>query len=132
MPDGPVTAATPVRVITPGTHAGITETASGARPSARKTVRPAGGGSLAGRADRKTAPAGNVATLRPNSATYLRCGGCGTSSVFIQSERRYGQEVRDFLDQHDLCGGAVEISAAQQSASQSADHSPLASGPAAS
>jgi hypothetical protein len=35
------------------------------------------------------------------------------ANAFTQSERRYGQLVRDFLDRHDDCGGAVAISAAR-------------------
>jgi hypothetical protein len=57
-----------------------------------------------------------VAVHRPHAATYLRCGGCGAANAFTQSERRYGQLVHDFLDQHGDCGGAVAISAAQQPA----------------
>ena len=61
----------------------------------------------------------------PRGATSLRCGGCGKSDVLIQGEPSYGQMVRDFLDQHDQCGGAVDISAARPPADQAADHLPL-------
>lgn len=94
---------------------------------AHKTARPAGGGSPALRAARSvgpapvTGPAASVRTAMQNrsgSATYLRCGGCGTATVFIQHERRYGRLVHDFLDQHDQCGNAVEISAVWQPAGE--------------
>ena len=68
------------------------------------------------RLDRGAVPAQRVPVHRPHAATYLRCGGCGAANVFTQSERRYGQLVHDFLDQHDVCGGAVAISAAPQPA----------------
>lgn len=56
------------------------------------------------RPDRGAIPAQRVAVHPPHAAT------------FTQSERRYGQLVHDFLDQHDDCGGAVAISAARQPA----------------
>ncbi len=68
------------------------------------------------RPDRGTIPAQRVAVRPPHLVTYLRCGGCGAANAFTQSERRYGQLVHDFLDQHDDCGGAVAISAARQPA----------------
>ncbi len=92
----------------------ISTTHAGPRPPARKTARSTGGGSPTGRADHGAAPARTAVARRPSGATFLRCGGCGESNVFIQSERRYGQMVRDFLDQHDQCGSAVEISIAQR------------------
>jgi len=110
----------------------ISRTRTWPRPPARPTGRPAGGGSPHGRADRKVTPARSAVIRQPDGATYLRCGGCAASSVFIQSERRYGHMVRDFLDQHDHCGGAVEISAAQRSVGQSADRPLVASGLAGS
>ncbi len=66
--------------------------------------------------DPRAIPAQRVAVHRPRAITYLHCGGCGGANAFTQSERRYGQLVRDFLDQHDDCGGAVAISAARQPA----------------
>ena len=68
------------------------------------------------RLDRGAVPAQRVAVHRPHAATHLRCGGCGAANAFTQSERRYGQLVHDFLDQHDDCGDAVAISAARQHA----------------
>jgi hypothetical protein len=68
------------------------------------------------RLDRGAVPAQRVAVHQPYAATYLRCGGCGAANAFTQSERRYGQFVHDFLDQHDDCGGAAAISAARQPA----------------
>ena len=68
------------------------------------------------RLDRGAVPARRVAAHRPHAATHLRCGGCGAANAFTQSERRYGQSVHDFLDQHGDCGGAVAISAARQPA----------------
>jgi len=68
------------------------------------------------RLDGGAVPAQRAAVHRPHTATYLRCGGCGAASAFTQSERRYGQLVHDFLDQHGDCSGAVAISAAQQPA----------------
>ena len=64
--------------------------------------------------DPRAVPAQRVAVRRLHAVTYLHCGGCGAADAFTQSERRYGQLVHDFLDQHDDCGGAVAISAAQQ------------------
>lgn len=46
-------------------------------------------------------------------ATSFRCGGCGAAALFVQRERRYGRLARDFFDQHERCGGAMEISAAR-------------------
>jgi hypothetical protein len=47
-------------------------------------------------------------------ATFFRCGGCGAGAVFMQRERQYGRLVQGFFDRHERCGGAVDISAAQQ------------------
>jgi hypothetical protein len=49
-------------------------------------------------------------------ATYLRCGGCGATAVFVQRERCYGRLVHGFLDRHGACGNAVEITATRPSA----------------
>jgi hypothetical protein len=68
-----------------------------------------------------SAPAGGALTTDQDRAgvthnqagsTFFRCGGCGTIAVFVQCERRYGRLVQGFFDQHERCGGAVDISAA--------------------
>jgi hypothetical protein len=46
-------------------------------------------------------------------ATVFRCRGCGAAAVFVQRGRRYGRLVQGFFDQHERCGGAVDISAAR-------------------
>jgi hypothetical protein len=53
----------------------------------------------------------------PANATYLRCDGCGVSAVFEQDEHGYGGLVHSFLDQHDECGNAVQITRAEASRS---------------
>jgi hypothetical protein len=42
-------------------------------------------------------------------ATQLRCGGCQAHALYAQDEPCYGQFVRVFLGQHELCGNAVKI-----------------------
>jgi hypothetical protein len=42
----------------------------------------------------------------------MRCGGCGAAAQFAHGERQYGRLVHDFLDQHEHCGNAIEITAA--------------------
>ena len=68
-----------------------------------------------------TAPPGP----RP-SATYLRCGGCGAAAVYAQSEPGYGRLVHGFLDWHEQCGNAVEISAALHPAAEGSGRDALA------
>ena len=41
--------------------------------------------------------------------TQLRCGGCHAHALYAQDEPCYGQFVRVFLGQHELCGNAVKI-----------------------
>jgi hypothetical protein len=41
--------------------------------------------------------------------TQLRCGGCHAHALYAQDEPCYGQLVRAFLGQHELCGNAVKI-----------------------
>jgi hypothetical protein len=60
------------------------------------------------------------ASIREEEATYLRCGGCGTSAVFGQHEPHYGELVHEFLDRHEPCGGAVEITRAARGGSRGA------------
>jgi hypothetical protein len=38
--------------------------------------------------------------------------GCHARAVFTQSGQCYGRLVRDFLDGHEGCGGAVKITSA--------------------
>lgn len=42
--------------------------------------------------------------------TYFRCGGCAVTAMFAQREPRYGWFVHGFLELHEACGNAVEIS----------------------
>lgn len=67
-------------------------------------------------------PAGSALTTGRNqggvtqnrgASTCFRCGGCGATTVFVQHERQYGRLVHGFFDQHERCGGAVEISPAR-------------------
>lgn len=41
--------------------------------------------------------------------TQLRCGGCRAHARYAQDEPCYGQLVRAFLGQHEVCGNAVKI-----------------------
>jgi hypothetical protein len=41
--------------------------------------------------------------------TQLRCGGCQAHARYTQDDPCYGQFVRVFLGQHELCGNAVKI-----------------------
>lgn len=50
--------------------------------------------------------AGGVLTI---GTTQLRCGGCLAHALYAQDEPCYGQLVRVFLGQHELCGNAVKI-----------------------
>lgn len=61
--------------------------------------------------DRPGTAAGRMkaADLAAASATQLRCGGCHTHALYAQDEPCYGQLVRVFLGQHELCGNAVKI-----------------------
>ncbi len=81
-------------------------------------------------------PAGSALTTGHNrdgvthnrgASTIFRCGGCGAAAVFVQRERRYGRLVHGFFDQHERCGGAVDISAAQPAAGTPAGALVLAS-----
>jgi hypothetical protein len=75
---------------------------AGAHAGAARAPRPATGAAAL------TAPPSPRAGV-----TYLRCGGCGASAVYAQSKQGYGRLVHGFLDRHEHCGNAVEISAAR-------------------
>jgi hypothetical protein len=47
---------------------------------------------------------------RRGDATFLRCGGCTAVVLLAQREQDYGRFVCGFLDRHEQCGNAVEIS----------------------
>jgi hypothetical protein len=53
-----------------------------------------------------------VANQNWGGTTSFHCGGCGIATQFDTSEQQYGSLVRLFLDQHGLCGDAVDITAA--------------------
>jgi anti-anti-sigma factor len=61
--------------------------------------------------DRPGTAAGRMkaADLAAATATQLRCGGCHAQALYAQDEPCYGQLVRAFLGQHELCGNAVRI-----------------------
>ena len=85
-------------------------------PMCRRDMARTGGGQPASAATART-----VIQNRPDDATYLRCAGCGTATMFGHRDREYGRLVHDFLDRHGQCGNAVEISAARQHAGPAAD-----------
>lgn len=66
-------------------------------------------------------------TQNRGASTCFRCGGCGATAVFVQHERQYGRLVHGFFDQHERCGGAVEISAARPAQAHPAGALSLAS-----
>ena len=41
--------------------------------------------------------------------TLFRCGGCGTTARFAHDDQQYGRLVHRFLDRHEQCGDAMEI-----------------------
>jgi hypothetical protein len=61
--------------------------------------------------DRPGTAAGRMkaADLAAAATTQLRCGGCHAHALYAQDESCYGQLVRAFLGQHELCGNAVKI-----------------------
>jgi hypothetical protein len=63
----------------------------------------------------RSSPEAAVAGSWPVHATYLRCDGCGVSAVFEQDEQSYGGLVHSFLDEHEQCGNAVQITRAEAS-----------------
>jgi hypothetical protein len=66
-------------------------------------------------------------TQNQGASTIFRCGGCGATAVFAQRDRQYGRLAHRFFDQHERCGGAVGISAAQPAAGTPAGALVLAS-----
>jgi len=56
-----------------------------------------------------TPPAG-AAGGRRGDATFLRCGGCTAVVLLAQRQHDYGRLVCGFLNRHEQCGNAVEIS----------------------
>jgi hypothetical protein len=56
-----------------------------------------------------TPPAG-AAGGRLGDATFLRCGGCTGVALLAQRGQDYGRLVCGFLNRHEQCGNAVEIS----------------------
>jgi hypothetical protein len=58
---------------------------------------------------------------RRADATYLRCGGCGATSVYAQHKPDYGRLVHGFLARHEQCVDAVEITAGRHSSGLGSD-----------
>lgn len=77
-----------------------------------------------GRASWPGAAGAVVRTALPASranATYLRCGGCGATSVYAQRKPGYGRLVHGFLARHEQCVDAVEITAGRHSSDLGSD-----------
>jgi hypothetical protein len=106
----------------------MSELAEHASSEAHTASRLAGVRVRPGRASSPGAGAGVLTALpgRRASATYLRCGGCGATSLYAQRKPGYGRLVHGFLGRHEQCVGAVEISAVRHPSDLDSDRAALA------
>lgn len=99
---GPATASGVTRLLPPVT--GPTRSPPAPRRDAQAAAEPGSTRDWPGTAASRTKAAG-----LPAASTQLRCGGCHAHARYAQDEPCYGQFVRVFLGQHELCGNAVKI-----------------------
>jgi hypothetical protein len=84
--------------------------------SGRASGRPAQATTAGERAAARVAAPSRTGARMAGDSTRLQCGGCHARAVFTQSGQSYGRLVRDFLDRHERCGGAVKITSAKSHA----------------
>jgi hypothetical protein len=100
---GPATASGVIRPPSPVT--GLTRSSPAPRHNAQAAAEPSNTRDRPGTAASRTKAVGTPAA----DTTQLRCGGCHAHALYAQDEPCYGQLVRVFLGQHELCGNAVKI-----------------------
>jgi hypothetical protein len=100
---GPATASGAIWPLSPVT--GSTRSPPVARRNAQAAAEPGRTRDRPGTAASRTKAVG----IPTAGTTQLRCGGCQARARYAQDEPCYGQFVRVFLGQHELCGNAVKI-----------------------